>query len=246
MIKKIIKKILPKKIYNFLAKINSIGLEWFKYKKLNSEEIFTKIYNEKKWDLNKNNSDKFYSGLGSHEKKIVDPYVKVVNEFIVKNNILSLVDAGCGDFNIGKQLVKFVKKYYAIDICNDLIKYNKNNFNFNNLEFFKKDISVDQMPCSDLILVRQVLQHLSNEMIKNFLNNIKNKYNFLILTEHYAEDIIKINDDKSTGPGLRFKSCIMLDKEPFNLTYIHKEELLRLKAFPDKGFIVTTLYKLKN
>ena len=35
-------------------------------------------------------------------------------------------------------------------------------------------------------LVRQVLQHLSNNDIKLFLKNIKYKCKFLIVTEHYT------------------------------------------------------------
>ena len=37
----------------------------------------------------------------------------------------SIIDLGCGDFNVGKDIYKHVHKYYAYDIVPDLIKTNK-------------------------------------------------------------------------------------------------------------------------
>ena len=64
----------------------------------------------------------FYSGKGSHEAQIVNPYIAVVTSF---EDSLVVCDLGCGDFNVGKELVKFIKKYVAVDIVESLINHNK-------------------------------------------------------------------------------------------------------------------------
>ena len=52
------------------------------YGKLSNEEIFRKIYKNKLWDLN--SKIKFYSGPGSHEDRIVIPYVNCIVKFLKK------------------------------------------------------------------------------------------------------------------------------------------------------------------
>ena len=41
----------------------------------------------------------------------------------------------------------------------------------------------DNLPIADIIMIREVFQHLSNANINKILNKIKKKYKFLILTE---------------------------------------------------------------
>ena len=188
---------------------------------------------------------KYYSGSGSHEKKIILPYIKVIKKFLLKQKINKLIDFGCGDFNVGKNFVNLTKKYYAYDIYEDLVKYNRKKFKYKNLYFKKKDITSDKISSVDVVLVRQVLQHLDNNQIKSFLSNIKNKTKYLIVTEHLPKfDSFKCNVNKPKGAGLRFNSGVILHLSPFNLNYIYKKILLSVNASPDKGKIVTTLYKI--
>ena len=49
----------------------------------------------------------FYSGSGSHDSQIIEPYLDAVSTFLKShNNTLTVCDLGCGDFNIGKQLTQ--------------------------------------------------------------------------------------------------------------------------------------------
>ena len=95
------------------------------------------VYELKLWGDNKSD---FYSGIGSHHPKIVDPYIEVVTSFLTSfENPLIVCDLGCGDFNIGKELVKHAKKYSAVDIVSDLIAHNKSTFTAENLELEKSE-----------------------------------------------------------------------------------------------------------
>ena len=88
---------------------------------INYKEFFTNIYNNNDWGTDEN--FKYYSGNGSHNENIINPLVTYINNFIKTNNITSILDFGCGDFNFGKQLN--IDMYYGMDICEELIEYNK-------------------------------------------------------------------------------------------------------------------------
>ena len=88
----------------------------FEYKGLSTEQIFSKIYKDGSWDKKALN---FNSGPGSHNEKLVLPYVKFVSSFLIDKKLKSIIDLGCGDFNVGKDIYKYVHKYYAYDIVPD-------------------------------------------------------------------------------------------------------------------------------
>ena len=218
------------------------------YKNLSLEDIFSKIYKNNLWDdkiLNNNNP--FFSGAGSHKKEIVEPYVEIIIKFLKKQNKPIIIDAGCGDFNIGNNFVKFSDKYYAFDIVENLIEHNKKKFKLDNLFFEKKDITTDILPNGDILFLRQVLQHLNNNSILKFLRNIKGKFKFIIVTEHVPYNDYKKNLDRISGGFLGNYSGIFLEEEPFKMNYLKKEELLSIpisKKLGD-GLIKTILYKIK-
>ena len=94
--KEFIKEILPTKLVIFLNNIRFSFLHK-EYKSYDNAQIFTKIYKNKLW--NKKSNLIFDSGTGSHEEYIVDKHVDVINKFLLENKV-SVVDIGCGDFNI--------------------------------------------------------------------------------------------------------------------------------------------------
>ena len=246
-LKKNLKKIIPNKIINLYNKFYSYKTNKV-IKNFSNKDKFNYIYKKALWGKNLKSPDSdFFSGDGSYNKHIIDPYIKVVNEASNQINPKSLVDLGCGDFNIGKNFVSKINKFYAIDIVNDLINYNKSKFDYlKNVEFLCLDIINDKLPKADVCLLRQVLQHLSNQDIFSLLKNIKGKYKYLIVTEHLPSESFTANKDMNTSFTIRIfdNSGIVLDSEPFNLNYNNKKELLSTKAFPDKGIINTTIYFL--
>jgi 2-polyprenyl-3-methyl-5-hydroxy-6-metoxy-1,4-benzoquinol methylase len=94
-----------------------------------------------------------------------------------------MCDLGCGDFNVGQGLVKYTKNYIAVDIVEMLITYNKKNFKQDNLEFHCLDIAVDDLPTGDCVVLRQVLQHLSNVEVQQVLGKLMN-FKYVVVTEH--------------------------------------------------------------
>ena len=188
----------------------------------------------------------FYSGEGSHNLELVTPYIRIIKEFLLSfKTPITVCDLGCGDFNIGKKLVAHTEKYIGVDIVENLIERNEKLFNIDNLQFHCLDISKDKLPKADCVILRQVLQHLSNDEIQNVLNRVK-VYKYLILTEHIPEKKFIPNKDIISGQGIRLKSQSGIDitEAPFNLIVKEEKQLLSLKLNNGEGVIKTTLYTL--
>ena len=189
----------------------------------------------------------FYSGNGSHDEVLVKPYLEVVRNFLkAHHNKLSVCDLGCGDFNIGMQLLEYAKHYIAVDIVPALINYNTTHFKFDHLEFQCHNIAKDELPPGDVVILRQVLQHLSNSEVLSVLNKI-GAYKYLILTEHHPESIFTPNKNIISGQGIRLKknSGLEITKPPFNFKFENKKELLSIQDPDGKGIIKTTLYRIQ-
>ncbi len=208
-----------------------------------TKAVMAQIYEQHLWG---GNEFDFYSGEGSNNLKITEPYLKAVTTFLKSfDSTLSICDLGCGDFNIGKVLLKYSKSYIAIDIVDTLIERNKNTFTDKRLEFQCLDIAKDELPTADCAILRQVLQHLSNSEIKTVVEKLKS-YTYLILTEHIPNGAFIANKDIISGQGIRLKhnSGVDLLESPFNLK-VKKQSVLNTFVLDNtNGKIVTTLYTL--
>ncbi len=102
----------------------SSNLKNFKIKKpWPTKDVMNQIYDLKLWG---GESFDFYSGEGSHNLDIINSYLEQVILFLSSfKEPLIVCDLGCGDFNIGRHLVKYAKSYIAIDIIEILIDRNK-------------------------------------------------------------------------------------------------------------------------
>jgi hypothetical protein len=208
-----------------------------------TKDAMVQIYENNLWGGDKS---VYYSGLGSHHPKLVNPYLEALSSFLSAfETPLVVCDLGCGDFNIGKELVKYSKKYIAIDIVPDLIAHNKKEFEADNLEFQALDIAKDELPSGDCAILRQVLQHLSNAEIKSVVEKLYN-FKYVILTEHLPEGNFLPNKDIISGQGIRLKkqSGVNLLAPPFNLMVKKEKRLLSLNSPSFKGVLVTTVYKI--
>lgn len=243
-----IKKYLPLKLTQFLRRLQQryLGFE-NKYSNLDIGNIFDNIYEEAIWGRDEMGNGT--SGSGSHAKTVIDPYVASVFRKIEVIKPRVIVDLGCGDFNVGKNFVEFCERYIACDVSESILNRNRNKFHLKNVNFLKLDISSDNLPKGDLAIVREVLQHLSNNQINRFVNflNSFHPYKFMILTEAIPSNRdFLINLDKPTGASSRIPlgGGIVLHDPPFNLRFIKKEVICEVQSGIDKrdGTLKTTLY----
>ena len=206
-----------------------------------TKAVMEQVYSLGLWG---DNGSKFYSGTGSHNPKVVIPYLNAITTFLTSfENSLTVCDLGCGDFNIGKELVRHTKKYIAVDIVPALIAYNKSIFKEENLEFRCLDIATAALPKADCVILRQVLQHLSNAEIKQVVSKLTN-FQYIILTEHLPDGSFEPNLDIISGQGIRLKkqSGVNLLAPPFNLKVKEEKVVSSIRLNKNKGVIVTTIY----
>jgi hypothetical protein len=200
-----------------------------------TQEIFSEIYQKGKWGTG---TSKFYSGEGSESNAVTHDYIAKIIQFLLQNRSenLTVVDLGCGDFQIGSQIAGYAGKYIGVDIVEELIEHNRKLYGEDRLEFRCLNIIEDELPSGDICFVRQVLQHLSNEQILQILPKLR-KYQTIFITEHYPSDNENIvpNKDWVHGRGIRLlvNSGVYLDREPFNLDSCSIELWLEV---PGHGF----------
>ncbi len=209
-----------------------------------TKDAMAQIYEKNLWG---GKESEFYSGLGSHDPETVAPYIAVVSDFFKTFESPPVVcDLGCGDFNIGKELVKYCKKHVAVDIVPELIGHNKKEYNVGNSEFHVLDIAIDELPSGDVAILRQVLQHLSNAEIKRVVEKLYD-FKYVFLTEHLPEGDFEPNKDIISGQGIRLKkqSGVKLSVAPFNFKAKEEKNILTVPAPGFKGVLVTTLYKVR-
>ena len=208
-----------------------------------TKKAMEQIYNKNLWG---DNNSKFYSGFGSHNPELVEPYIRVVKEFLTSfKKTITVCDLGCGDFNIGRQLVEYTKNYIGIDIVENLISYNIENYKADNLKFQCLDIAKENIPQADCVILRQVLQHLSNKEVQSIIKKLGD-FKFIILTEHIPNGDFLPNKDIISGQGIRLKqqSGIDISKYPFNFRVKTKQDLLSIKLHNSKGYISTWLFQV--
>ena len=199
---------------------------------------FTNIYKDNLWGRG---SGKYYSGSGSYREDLIIPYKEWLGDFISRENIQSIVDLGCGDFNVGGQLASLVPKYIGVDIVKGLIQDNKNRFGSSSVSFECLDIVADELPDGDVCLVRQVLQHLSNAEIIQVLNKL-NKYKYSVITE-MVYDKSKTNmynaDIKENRETRRSqKSGVYLEEAPFSREF----EIVKILPYgKDENLVMSLL-----
>ena len=215
------------------------------FKNLSNSEIFNKIYSEGIWG--KNEYGQSVSGSGSYTNEIIQPYISEISKFLLDIKPSILVDLGCGDFNVGKNFINLCEKYIACDVSSEILNRNKENFSkLKNVNFSLLDLTSDHLPNGDVCFVRQVLQHLTNDDIKKFVNklNYQKPYKYLVITEHLPlSDKFKPNIDKYSGSEIRLmvNSGVVLHSKPFNLNYSEISNLLEVNELG--GRIKTTICK---
>jgi len=247
-IKKVRDRRNVKKLYSKEACKKSSENSDLQFANRSPKEVFTEIYEKQLWG--KDESEEFYSGSGSHTGDVVDVYVSAVQSFL-KNLPYKPngVDLGCGDFNVGMKVRSLCDHYIACDVVRPLIERNKLFHKDLDVDFICLDICDDILPSGDVVFVRQVFQHLSNQQILSVVSKLS-IYKYLILSEGLPPNRNFIaNIDKPIGDGIRcFRgeddSGIVLTLPPFNL-FRKSETILCEVPVGDLAIIRTTAYKLQ-
>lgn len=170
---------------------------------------FEEIYAENKW--------LYGSGEGS-QRRHTKRYMSFLQAFLRSNNIKSVVDIGCGDWQFSQFIDWKGIDYSGFDVVGSVIEANQRKFAAPGVRFQLTVGGTSDFPSADLLIAKDVLQHWSNDAIRAFLPNFK-KYSYCLITNCVNPNGKTTNEDIENG-GFRY---LDLRLAPFG---IHAEELL--------------------
>lgn len=139
---------------------------------MSTKEAFTRIYQHDTWGGG--------SGQGSRPE-FNGEYIATLHRFLQLNDIRSVVDFGCGDWQFSRLIHWGDIAYTGIDIVDSVVASNLDQHANDTIRFQVFD-GLASLPAADLLLVKDVLQHLPNPLVQDYLNHFKANYRWLIIT----------------------------------------------------------------
>ena len=179
------------------------------------EDAFDRVYRDGEWGKG--------SGPGSSPSNTIE-YRAFVSRFIEANDVRSVTDLGCGDWQFSSLMDWTGIDYLGLDAVSAIIESNRKRFRQSNVRF-EVSSSPDDLPGGDLLVSKEVFQHLPNAVIANYLSAIQQKYRFALLTN-----------------SIRPAKLANFDIEPGDFRPI----LLQNPPFNAIGAVVLTYFPLSN
>ena len=141
---------------------------------LGSLDVFNQIYRDNIWGDGKG------SGIGS-DPVHVRPYTQFLQNFLQQNQIKSVVDLGCGDWQFSRELNLEGIEYLGVDVATSVIESNQKEFQASNVSFsVLREYS--QLPKSDLLICKDVLMHLGHEEVFKVIREAFPKFRQILIT----------------------------------------------------------------
>ena len=136
------------------------------------EETFERIYELNAWEQG--------SGKGSLPST-TGMYRRCVEQLIRNDEVRVVLDIGCGDWQFSRLIDWSNVRYIGVDIVQSVVENNRLHFGGPNVTFIHGNILCMPLPEADLVLVKDVLQHWSNQTIWKFLSRFAS-YSMVLIT----------------------------------------------------------------
>ncbi len=174
------------------------------------EDVFTSIYKKAHWGKNENGEG---SSGGGSTVEVTAEYRAFLQHFMEENKITSVIDVGCGDWEFSKLINWRNIKYTGYDIVKPIIEKNKIQFETDTISFIHGNAIKIDLPEADLLICKEVLQHLSNKEIALFLKQLP-KFKYAILVNDVDRDTLTSENRDIASGGYRL---LDLRNPPFSL-----------------------------
>ena len=190
-------------------------------KQKTNTEIFNSIYKTGAWGVNAEGLG--YSGAGSTGKPLIYSIEMLTSVIKSVAPVTSIVDIGCGDLSFGRAASRLVETYTGIDVSSEIIAQVSKGAPAN-MAFAVVDATEGPIPTADLVVIRQVLQHLTNDQILAVISRVKeSKPKYVLIFEHVfgpKNDTCSNIDLVCNGPHTRvgYQSGVYLEEPPFSLS----------------------------
>jgi tetratricopeptide (TPR) repeat protein len=146
----------------------------------NVQSVFETIYGRRLWGGG--------SGAGSHPRTMC-LYAGYIQHLMESLSIKTIIDIGCGDWQFSQYLDFTGRQYIGLDVVRSVIVTNTATFGAPNIQFQHADATrLTNLPAYDLLLCKDVLQHLSNANVLSFLGKLHRKSHALITNDYHPSN----------------------------------------------------------
>lgn len=183
-----------------------------------NNQAFSKIYERHTW------KGRSLSGPGSDAERTRE-FRALLAQFMKDHHIESVVDLGCGDWSYSQLMDWSGIRYIGIDTVDTVVEKNQRLHAAPNISFLCRDAAREEIPSADLVIVKEVLQHLPTQDVQAILSRLP-AFRYAILVNDVAhhvrgslkslwrwKPICPTNTDVAPG-GYRL---LALQKPPFNI-----------------------------
>lgn len=149
------------------------------------DDPFRHIYEQDAWRAG--------SGTGSRPENNVD-YIGFLSRFMFLNQVRTVVDLGCGDWQFSRFIDWSSVYYTGIDVVPSVINQNSEQFGRRNVAF-RCIYDPNEIPEADLLICKDMFQHLPNAAVQQYLDTLRPRFKWLLITnddypqEHLNADI---------------------------------------------------------
>ena len=150
---------------------------------MSNSEIFSRIYRNREW-----NGDGLATSLSGPGSTVSASkfYVDQVLSFIKEKDITTVVDVGHGDWLMWPSDCFKNISYTGFDVADEISEICTDKFGTENIKFINKDATLIKLPHSELILIKDVLGHLTVEDIQLILSKAS-KFRYVIICEGFKK-----------------------------------------------------------
>lgn len=142
------------------------------------EETFIEIYKNNVWGYN--DQGEGISGGGSSVEATL-AYRQFLQDFFKAFDIHSVVDAGCGDWEFSRAIDWTGINYMGFDVVPNVIAKNQQKYAKPMINFFLGNALTATLPEADLLICKDVLQHLNNQDVLDFIKKTADfKYSIIV------------------------------------------------------------------
>jgi len=169
-----------------------------------SRGVFETVYRENRWV--------FGSGAGSLPDATV-AYRTLLEEMMRRHKVSSVLDFGCGDWQFSHLVDWGDAIYHGTDIVPSVISSNQAIYGSAFRRFFLTPENWLALPATDMIIIKDVLQHWPTPMIRDFLTRVLKRYPLALITNCCGPEG-NVNGDIEMGGWRPLDLCA----PPFNLS----------------------------
>jgi SAM-dependent methyltransferase len=197
-----------------------------------SERIFSRIYQQGQWGTDDHGNATSGPGSRLENGKF---FIFFVQEFLNQTpHIQSVVDIGCGDWVLAREIDWGDRKYLGIDVVKPLIQKNQSTFGSKKIHFVHLDVIHSDLPLANLVICKDVFIHLPNSSVWNLLVEF-NKFEYCIV----VNDVSSIHETQN-------RDILIGNFRPIDLTCFPFFLKPKMTAYYSYGTVIKQILLMQN